>query len=536
MSKTSTLQISELRLDAVVIDEDLDFRSTGSDITELAASILEHGLLQPIVVAPANGDGKHHVIAGRRRFRAHEHLGLKTIPAIIREDMAEEQAQVVGQIIENLQRTDVSPLDEAHAYSKLLSYDIKQKDIAAKVGVSAAHVSGRLALLKLPEKLVDQVANGRISAAVATKIARAPLAVREAVAKSTVVDERTLASCQREYDQVRDRQNIVDALVEAGVPAATQTDGWGYMKSAAKAEVIGLTDDDKPKTHSWDDGGSLHLSHYDSQDDLVAAVVKAKPKGAYVAGNGGYIAVHLVTSANLDKVAKAQAEEREARLAEQRAKEQAEVESFNKALAPLIAAPNKAKFIALLLQESVKSSLNTYSASRLDFVTTVAERLGLDCSDLVHPENDNVTADRVKARLFEHSTKSAVDAMKVILAASTQPDELLATQGFFDHYDISLADPYEQHRAYTQGWVTKEQLDPDVRAEIETDEADEAAYEAEQEAYEQRVSEAVDAAVAAKKAEDGVDELDDAELEAIEVQVRDALDAEDAEAGDDAAA
>lgn len=125
-------------------------------LDELAASIIEVGVLQPIVVTIDN-DGKHVLIAGERRWRASKQAGLKTIPAVIRESAG--NSTLVEALVENVQRQDLAPLEEAHAYQQLLeNSDMKQEDVAKRVGKSRSAVSNTLRLLQLPaaiQSLVD---------------------------------------------------------------------------------------------------------------------------------------------------------------------------------------------------------------------------------------------------------------------------------------------------------------------------------------------------------------------------------------------
>jgi ParB/RepB/Spo0J family partition protein len=517
-----TLTLEQIKVGDIVIDEELDFRTTGQDITELAASIKDHGLMQPITVTPANGDGKHHVIAGRRRLRAVLELGQKTIDAIVREDMAAEDAQVVGQIIENLHREDISPMDEARSFAKLLDFDFAQKDIAAMVNCSPGHVSGRLALLKLPESVVDKVAKGQIPSNVAVKLARAPKDVREDVAAGTVIDERAIASAQRAYDERRGREKTVEALVEKGVPAATGKDGWGYLADDKKADLIGLTDDDKPKTHQWDEVGTVPRQRFESDDEFVDAVVAEKPKGVWIAGAGDFMRAHIIGSANLDLQRKKEQERLDAERTEREAAERKRREQQERAIQAVVDAPDKAKLIAAVLQDLLESRLGTRNYNRLSTVSKAIERLGI--TEEIEPGADeHETTDRLVELVKRHASKSTMDMCRALVATTSSIDGVLVGQGVFDHLDVKLADLDDQTEWYDNGWVTKDQLSGAAREVVEAWEKE----EAEEQAFERRVDAAVEIAVAAKLAEDGVEELSDTELQAISSQVRTQLYAED---------
>ena len=150
-----------------------DFDKAG--LTELAGSIKEHGILQPILVRPVSGNGKplYEIVAGERRYRASKMLGLTEIPATVRE-LSDAEAQEV-QNIENLQRKDLHPLEEAEGYQKLLdSHGASPDDLAVKVGKSKAYIYQRLKLLALSGEARKCFLAGQITPAVALVLARIP--------------------------------------------------------------------------------------------------------------------------------------------------------------------------------------------------------------------------------------------------------------------------------------------------------------------------------------------------------------------------
>ena len=131
-------------------------------LEELAVSITEVGVLQPIVVA-RDGDGNHFLIAGERRWRAARLAGLRTIPAVVRG--ATGETTLVEALVENLQRQDLTPLEEAHAYKQLLeNAGMSQEDIAQRVGKSRPAISNTLRLLQLPGQIQQMVDAGTLSA------------------------------------------------------------------------------------------------------------------------------------------------------------------------------------------------------------------------------------------------------------------------------------------------------------------------------------------------------------------------------------
>ena len=131
-------------------------------LEQLAASITENGLLQPILVREY-GDGRYQIIAGERRFRASKLAGLTEIPAIVLERDDKRAAQIA--LIENIQRENLNPIEEALAYKSLAKeYGMTQEDLSQKVGKSRSAIANSTRLLDLPEEILTMVASGELSA------------------------------------------------------------------------------------------------------------------------------------------------------------------------------------------------------------------------------------------------------------------------------------------------------------------------------------------------------------------------------------
>ena len=131
-------------------------------LEELSESIQENGLLQPILVREY-GDGRYQIIAGERRFRASKLAGLNEIPAIVLEKNDKDAAQIA--LIENIQREDLNPLEEALAYKSLAEeYNMTQEELSTKVGKSRSAIANSVRLLDLPEEILTLVAVGELSA------------------------------------------------------------------------------------------------------------------------------------------------------------------------------------------------------------------------------------------------------------------------------------------------------------------------------------------------------------------------------------
>lgn len=132
------------------------------NLDELAASIKEHGILQPLVVVPMP-DGTYQLIVGERRLRASKIAGLVTVPVIIRDTMT-EQAKLELALIENIQRNNLDPIEEATAFQQLIdAYNLTQDEVAQKMGKKRTTVTNTLRLLQLPLKIQRAVAEGVIT-------------------------------------------------------------------------------------------------------------------------------------------------------------------------------------------------------------------------------------------------------------------------------------------------------------------------------------------------------------------------------------
>ncbi len=131
-------------------------------LEELVASIRTHGIVQPLIVTPAEKQGAYHLIAGERRWRAAQRAGLATVPAIVKE--ASPQSMLELALVENIVRADLNPLEEAEAFKQLIEeFGISQAELAGRVGRSRVAVSNTLRLLNAPEAVKDALLRGHIT-------------------------------------------------------------------------------------------------------------------------------------------------------------------------------------------------------------------------------------------------------------------------------------------------------------------------------------------------------------------------------------
>lgn len=173
---------TELSLDAISPNLDQPRRTFDERaLRELADSIATHGLLQPLVVQ-SDGDG-YRIIAGERRFRAARLAGLSTVPAVVRATRGLEHLELA--LVENLQRADLNPVEEARGYRRLMEAGGRTQDqVAQRVGKSRVTITNALRLLKLPDDILASVERGELSAG----HARALLAVTDDASRRELFD------------------------------------------------------------------------------------------------------------------------------------------------------------------------------------------------------------------------------------------------------------------------------------------------------------------------------------------------------------
>ena len=156
-------QISEIKLSLIDPKSDQPRKTFDKEsLEELADSILQNGLLQPILVREY-GEGRYQIIAGERRFRASKLAGLSEIPAIILDKDDRKVAEI--SLIENIQRENLNPIEEAMAYKALANeYGLTQEELSERVGKSRSAIANATRLLDLPEAVLAMVASGELSA------------------------------------------------------------------------------------------------------------------------------------------------------------------------------------------------------------------------------------------------------------------------------------------------------------------------------------------------------------------------------------
>jgi ParB family chromosome partitioning protein len=175
------------------------------ELAELEASIAEHGILQPLIVSELS-PGKYELIAGERRLRASRGLGLKEIPVVIR-PMEDDRTKLELALIENIQRADLNAVEEAQAYKALIEdFDLRQEDVAKRVGKSRPAVANALRLLELDEEMLQALIDGRIMKSHArTLLAEPVLSRRQALFQDLLKGGITVREVEARAGSARQR-------------------------------------------------------------------------------------------------------------------------------------------------------------------------------------------------------------------------------------------------------------------------------------------------------------------------------------------
>lgn len=259
MVSTSTLPINE------IIPNKEQPRKTFDEgaLQELADSITVHGVLQPLLVRPLLSGG-YQLIAGERRWRASRMAGLKEVPVIIRE-LSDSEAMEIA-IIENLQREDLNPIEEAEGLQALIDKcDYTQEQVAVSVGKSRPAIANALRLLKLPEEVRQMTKDGEISAGHARALlAFDNQAIMYEVAKQIVSDKLT----------VRDVERLAKRPTKSADKKQTAKgrDSFYDEVELSLTEVLGR----RVKVYNGRSKGTLEIEFYSLDDlkDIANAIAK----------------------------------------------------------------------------------------------------------------------------------------------------------------------------------------------------------------------------------------------------------------------
>ncbi|MBP0980556.1 MAG: ParB/RepB/Spo0J family partition protein [Oscillospiraceae bacterium] len=223
-------------------------------LEQLSQSILEHGVLQPIVLMP-NGIGRYTIIAGERRFRAARMAGLTEIPAIVK-DVSTQSAKEIA-LIENLQREDLDPVEIAYGYKSLMeSFNLTQDEISQKLSIPRSSIANSLRILNLPEDILEMIKTDEISLGHAKVILSvSDEKMQRELAQQTAEKQLSVRQCE---------------LLAKSMVKKPKTEKQSKVPSIVKEVEIALSEmHGTPVRISYKDGkGSLNIT-FNSQEQLL---------------------------------------------------------------------------------------------------------------------------------------------------------------------------------------------------------------------------------------------------------------------------
>jgi len=242
-----------------------------SELDELAASLRERGIIQPIVVRPVRGDGGgFEIIAGERRWRAAQRAGLHEVPVVVIEASDAEALQLA--IIENVQRADLNPLEEAEGYRALIDeFGNSQEDVARIVGKSRSYVANTLRLLKLPDAVKAYIQSGKLDAGHARMLIGEPNA--EELADEIVALNLNVRQVEAMARERAGKSGKKSARGKARAAAAKSADTRALEKQLSDALGLVVTIDDRGGR-----GGTLSIRYrsLDQLDDVLRRLEKRR--------------------------------------------------------------------------------------------------------------------------------------------------------------------------------------------------------------------------------------------------------------------
>jgi ParB family transcriptional regulator, chromosome partitioning protein len=241
-------------------------------LEELAESIQQHGLIQPITVRYL-GDKRYELISGERRLRASKLAGVSTIPAYVRH--ADDEQSMAYALIENIQREDLNPLEVAVAYQRLLEeFNYTQSEVAKKVGKNRTTVTNMLRLLNLPDFIQLALAANRISGG----HARALLGVDSTAEQQSILDKviREQWSVRRLEDHIRVKANASGVHAEGGtITPSRRMETSGTKNSAVISDIeskLRSALGTKVQMKTFSEGGEIRIKYF-TDDDLERILV-----------------------------------------------------------------------------------------------------------------------------------------------------------------------------------------------------------------------------------------------------------------------
>lgn len=225
-------------------------------LDELSESIKKHGVLQPLVLSEKS-DGNYEIIAGERRWRASKLAGLATVPALIKEFKDQEKLEV--SLIENVQRADLNPIEEAFAYKRLIEeFDLTQEEVSNRVGKSRSFVANIVRLLDLPEKVKEALVDGKINTGQARALLALPSEKERLEMLSSMMGQKiTVRELEREAQKIKIKK----------IPS--KRDANILFLEEKLREALGT----RVSISARGESGSINISYY-SKEELVQLIRK----------------------------------------------------------------------------------------------------------------------------------------------------------------------------------------------------------------------------------------------------------------------
>ena len=265
--RVQELAVADIRANRYQPRKDFDEAA----LEDLKASVEAYGVLQPVIVRrlpeSEGGEGHFELIAGERRLRAAKLAGLAKVPAIVREYSDAETSEIA--LIENLQREDLNPMEEARAYQSLIgSFGLTQDEISKKVGRSRSHIANFLRLQKLDEKVQDYVASGTLSMGQARPlVALESHELQRKAADYIQEHELTARGCEALVRKLAEDPTLLDAAEgeNGGAQTATSSDG-GTPELRATMDRLTQYFGTQVKIKRGKKKGKIEIDYYGDED------------------------------------------------------------------------------------------------------------------------------------------------------------------------------------------------------------------------------------------------------------------------------
>jgi len=244
------IEITEIDINMIVAREDQPRKKFDQEsLKELAKSLEEHGILQPVLVRER--EGQYELVAGERRWRAAQMAGLQTIPVIIRQ-LDDSQAGELS-LIENLQREDLTAVEEAQAYRLMMErYQYTQEMLSQKIGKSRSHIANTLRILNLPFSILEMLESGKISAGHARALLSLPGPKEQLAAAREIANQ---GMSVRETEKRTKPRKVIQEFVFEKPAEILDLEERLQKHLGTKAEIFALNE-----------GGKIQITYYSNEE------------------------------------------------------------------------------------------------------------------------------------------------------------------------------------------------------------------------------------------------------------------------------